>query len=158
LGMIIGYLSSDNKIYTRNGRFIKEFRLEEDEEIIEKDNDFYCGGIAKATRIGGNSVFDKGKCTIIRTNERLILYREIKPREKMSLHPFLGEALIEALRAKELSKLGLKEYIEFQMSEIEKTEKGWLLKGREIDFRFNGDKYYMIFPKSKKNTLEDLFR
>lgn len=151
--MIIGYLARDGNIYDEDGKFIKKFGLEKGEFIVEKDEEFRCGGVLK----GNRGAFDKGMATLIRTDRRIILYRDIKPREKFGHEPFFVYAIIAAMRARELRRLGLKEYMEFYIYEIKKVKKGKIFGGRGIYVSSNGDEYHMVFFRSKKGTLESLF-
>ena len=155
--MIVGYLSKDGKIYDKNGVFVGEFSLE-GENIIERDEKFYLGGLVKRTgKITVKSIFEKGYCELILTNKRLLFIREIKFMEKASLHPFFLTALAEGLKARELRKMGLKEYLEISLKEIKYTKKG-IFGARNIILEPNGVEYTIMFSKSKKGTLENLFQ
>ncbi len=153
--MIVGYLGSDGKIYDRNGRFIKELRLEEDEEIMEKDDKFYCGGMSEKVAFG-DSVFERGYTEVVRTSARLIFIREMRAMEKFSNHPFFGAALLAAMRAKEIASLGFREYLEIPLEEINEAKKR-ITGARNLIMNADGIEYIMVFPKSKKGTLEELF-
>ena len=154
--MIAGYMSNDGKIYDKNGNFIKEYSLE-GENIIERDEKFYLGGLVKRTgRITVKSIFEKGYCEVILTDKRLLFIREIKFMEKASLHPFFLTALAEGLKARELRRMGLKEYLEIPLTEIKYTKKG-IFGARNIVIESEGLEYTIMFSKSKKGTLERLF-
>lgn len=144
--MIIGYLSEDNKIYDKNGNFVKEYKIEKDEkEIIEEDNvDCSVLKCRKGwSRIGVvNGGLNRGFGTLLKTNRRIIFIREIKSMEKFTNESFLPYSIIEMLKARELRNKGLKEYFEVFFSEIEKVESGFF-KGAMLYVSSNKNNYFI---------------
>ena len=118
--MIVGYLSSDGKIYDRKGRFVKDFKMSENEKEIKKleTNSSVYAFWGYIGRVDPEFDVENGLGTMIQTNERLMFIRDFNPRKEFGHHPFFGTAIVETMKARELKKLGLKEYFEVPLDEI----------------------------------------
>ncbi len=118
--MIVGYLSSDGKIYDRSGKFVKEFKQDEDEKEIKRfvSTSLVVSFWGRSGRSNPLADMYPGEGLFIQTNKRLIFIRELKPSKSFAVNSFFGSAMVEAMRMRDLKRLGLREYFEVYFDEI----------------------------------------
>jgi len=151
--MIIGYLrASDDKIFDREGRFVKIFEV--DEGIRQEFDDVKLWLMMGWKRVSGGGGMDTDVGKLLITAWKVIYVREIHPRKKLQGGPALLPSLVDYKQAKDIRDAGLWEYLEFQLSEIDHVK--FSLFGNVLFINAEGGRKVQVGIGKKPRELQDI--